>query len=511
MEYHQPVLSTADDQFLRSVEAEVQDFKKTDDSFASVTEEVNKTYLYPTERFFGHLEDTQIFAITVGHGALENTPISAGTDTTIRVWEPAVSRHPEKTWTGHHLARISCLASSSPSGGCVFSGSWDNSIGMWNSKTGNCVGTLSGHYAEVTALLWADDRLFSSSNDQQVIVWDVRTKQQTANYRSPSAGGVYSVASCGEPDPNLALIGCCDGSVNLIDMRCAGADKLVRTYEGHGTGVSAVGRLGMFVVSADRSGRLLTHDFGSGVLIQELPGVHTNRVTAMESCPDTGHIFTASVDGSVREWSNETGNLAPGRALTSCDLMMNCLAVGKNDKDERVVYFGGDDCTLRRWTPDGAQLQAPGSRIKKQEVQELPKCLKELHESGYMSGAFGEGWEDIMSNYKPSVEEVAAAAAEDAAEEAKQRMLKEIEAAEAEENAEEAAAEAAQLQAPAAAEPLMQVLMEENAEAATAEMTYDASTQRKIDALRGREKSHGLNEAQRGILQGLLESGTPIE
>ena len=128
-----------------------------------------------------------------------------------------------------------------------------------------------------------------------------------------------------------------------------------------------------------------------------------------------------------------------------------------------------------------------------------------------MSGAFGEGWEDIMSNYKPSVEEVAAAAAEDAAEEEKQRMLKEIEAAEAEENAEEAAAEAAQLQAPAAAEPLMQVLMEENAEAATAEMTYDASTQRKIDALRGREKSHGLNEAQRGILQGLLESGTPIE
>ena len=112
-----------------------------------------------------------------------------------------------------------------------------------------------------------------------------------------------------------------------------------------------------------------------------------------------------------------------------------------------------------------------------------------------------------MSNYKPSEEEVAA----DAAEEEKQRMLHEIEAAEAEENGEAAAAEAAQLQAPASAESLMQTLVEENAEAATADMTYDASTQRKIDALRGREMSHGLNDAQRGILQGLLESGTPIE
>ena len=33
---------------------------------------------------------------------------------------------------------------------CAGAGSWDNTIGMWNSKTGNCVGTLSGHYAEVT-------------------------------------------------------------------------------------------------------------------------------------------------------------------------------------------------------------------------------------------------------------------------------------------------------------------------------------------------------------------------
>ena len=32
--------------------------------------------------------------LQVGHGALANTPISAGTDTTIRVWEPVASRHP---------------------------------------------------------------------------------------------------------------------------------------------------------------------------------------------------------------------------------------------------------------------------------------------------------------------------------------------------------------------------------------------------------------------------------
>ena len=40
---------------------------------------------------------------------------------------------------------------------------------------------------------------------------------------------------------------------------------------------------------------------------------------------------------------------------------------------------------------------------------------------------------------------------------------------------------------------------------------YDASTQRKIDALRKREETHGLNAAQLGILEGLLKSGTPTK
>ena len=56
------------------------------------------------------------------------------------------------------------------------------------------------------------------------------------------------------------------------------------------------------------------------------------------------------------------------------------------------------------------------------------------------------------------------------------------------------------LQVPAAAD-----------EEANIEMTYNASTQRKIDALRKREESHGLNDAQRGILQDLLNSGSTVE
>ena len=60
-----------------------------------------------------------------------------------------------------------------------------------------------------------------------------RSGSKEALVSAVSTGGVYSVASCGEPDPNLALIGCCDGSVNLIDMRCAGADKLVSTQAPH--------------------------------------------------------------------------------------------------------------------------------------------------------------------------------------------------------------------------------------------------------------------------------------
>ena len=43
----------------------------------------------------------------------------------------------------------------SPDGTKLASGSWDNSIRIWETSTGTCVSTLSGHYGYVTAVSYS--------------------------------------------------------------------------------------------------------------------------------------------------------------------------------------------------------------------------------------------------------------------------------------------------------------------------------------------------------------------
>jgi len=54
------------------------------------------------------------------------------------------------------------------------SGSWDNSIKIWNKKTGLCEKTLNGHTAYVVALHAPpiEEELVSSSCDYSIKIWN---------------------------------------------------------------------------------------------------------------------------------------------------------------------------------------------------------------------------------------------------------------------------------------------------------------------------------------------------
>jgi WD40 repeat protein len=59
--------------------------------------------------------------------------------------------------------------------GTVASGSADKTIKLWNTNTGQCVSTLSGHSHYVTSVAWNNDgtKLASGSWDKTVKVWSV--------------------------------------------------------------------------------------------------------------------------------------------------------------------------------------------------------------------------------------------------------------------------------------------------------------------------------------------------
>ena len=56
------------------------------------------------------------------------------------------------------------------------SGSWDNSIKIWNVDYGECIRTLTGHSKCVRSLqLLANNQLASGSFDKTIKIWNVET------------------------------------------------------------------------------------------------------------------------------------------------------------------------------------------------------------------------------------------------------------------------------------------------------------------------------------------------
>ena len=83
------------------------------------------------------------------------------------------------TYPKHRVSSV-CF---SADGDRLVSGSWDNTVKIWNASSGELQSTLTGHNAPVTQVEFIDaDTVVSSSNDGTTRAWDVATGTQKAEF-----------------------------------------------------------------------------------------------------------------------------------------------------------------------------------------------------------------------------------------------------------------------------------------------------------------------------------------
>lgn len=70
-----------------------------------------------------------------------------------------------------HTAAVYALASSNTGPNRLFSGSYDNTVKVWNLETFQCVQTLIRHTSSVDAVVYGKGRIFSAAADNQIKVW----------------------------------------------------------------------------------------------------------------------------------------------------------------------------------------------------------------------------------------------------------------------------------------------------------------------------------------------------
>ncbi|CDR38658.1 CYFA0S02e04192g1_1 [Cyberlindnera fabianii] len=147
------------------------------------------------------------------NGVIEERIVTASDDFTMYMWEPLKSNKPVCRMTGHQ--KLVNHVQFSPDARHLVSASFDNSIKLWDGRTGKFVATFRGHVAAVYQTAWSSDcrLLVSCSKDTTLKVWDVRTRK-------------LSVDLPGHQDEVYAV----DWSVDGQRVASGGKDKHVRLW-----------------------------------------------------------------------------------------------------------------------------------------------------------------------------------------------------------------------------------------------------------------------------------------
>jgi len=282
--------------------------------------------------------NTQSFISDISISPGGQWALSGSYDETLRLWD-CNTGHELCFFFGHSDSVYSVAFS--PDGKCALSGSSDQTVRLWDCHTGQQLRSFLGHRSGIKSVAFSPDGKWalSGSHDNTLRLWDCHTGQRLRSFLGHT-NSVYSVAF--SPDGKWALSGSYDKTVRLWNCHTG---RQVHSFLGHSKGVTSVAFSpdGKWALSGSSDNTVRLWDCQTG---QELRSFlrHKHYVTSVAFSPDGYWALSGSDDKTVRLWDCHTGR------------EIHCLALGFDIQrvrflpDGKEILIATHEPALKRWT-----------------------------------------------------------------------------------------------------------------------------------------------------------------
>ncbi|MBW4557966.1 MAG: hypothetical protein KME59_18930 [Trichormus sp. ATA11-4-KO1] len=241
-----------------------------------------------------------------------------------------------------HSAKITCLTYS-PDGKTLASGSYDNTIKLWDVATGMQICTLQSISARINDLTYSPDgkTIASGCNDSTIKMWDVVTGREIHSLKGHSAR-VLCVAY--SPDGKTLASGSKDSTIKLWDVATG---RKIHILQGHATRVNtlAYSPNGKVLASGGDDNTIKLWDVITKAQICTLQG-HSAKIFSLAYSPDGKTLASGSgtQDKTIKLW-----DVANRREIHTLKGHSSNVISVVYSPDGKTLASGSDDNTIKLW------------------------------------------------------------------------------------------------------------------------------------------------------------------